>query len=243
MQDRINQNIEKKSNLTPSIELINGYYLSFLAIGLSLVLLRNDLSSDLKQGLFFVLMALIFGSIDLFKSAANKEINAGEDKRYSKIVVHGDYYNRIGDEVYNTSNENIADIKMDTPSNYFDVLKVIEVVPDSPNPNQPGIKDVLVQLHSYVESDSTLLVSEKEKIFELIKQMAIEAQADPINNYAISVIESIQKIDRNTDFKARIVRALKAGSMLAFDEYLSKNSSIKIVEAAIKGWMEETKQT
>jgi hypothetical protein len=61
-----------------------------------------------------------------------------------------------------------------------------------------------------------------------------------ISNDSISVVESIQKIDRNSDFKARIVQALKAGSKLALDEYLSNNPSIKILEAAIKGWIEET---
>lgn len=75
MQDPIGKNIEKESKFTLSTESINGYYLSFLAIGLFLVMLRNDIGSDLKQGLFFILMALVFGSIDLFKSAANKESN------------------------------------------------------------------------------------------------------------------------------------------------------------------------
>jgi hypothetical protein len=73
MQDPISQNIEKESRSILSTELINGYYLSFLAIGLFLIILRNDIGTDLKQGLFFILMALVFGSIDLFKSAASKE--------------------------------------------------------------------------------------------------------------------------------------------------------------------------
>jgi hypothetical protein len=72
MQDPIGKNIEKESKFVLSTEIINGYYLSFLAIGLFLVILRNDITNDLKQGLFFILMALVFGSIDLFKSAANK---------------------------------------------------------------------------------------------------------------------------------------------------------------------------
>jgi hypothetical protein len=72
MQDPIDKNIEKESKFALSTELINAYYLSFLAIGLFLFILKNDISNDLKQGLFFILMALVFGSIDLFKSAANK---------------------------------------------------------------------------------------------------------------------------------------------------------------------------
>jgi hypothetical protein len=244
MQDPIIQNIEKDSRLKLSVELVNGYYLSFLSIGLLLIILRNDITPDLKQALFFILMILISGTLRFFMRAANKEDNIDENKQYPQTIVNGNYYynKRVGDEIYNTSNQNVTDIKMDTPSNYFDVLKTIEVVPDSPEPNKPGIKDVLIQLQSYVESDSTLLVTEKEEIFELIKRMAIEAKADPINNDSISVVESIQKIDRNSDFKARIVQALKAGSILALDEYLSNNPSIKIVEAAIKGWIEETKK-
>jgi hypothetical protein len=244
MQDPIIQNIKKDSKLKLSVELVNGYYLSFLSIGLLLIILRNDITPDLKQALFFILMILISGTLRFFMRAASKEDNIDENKQYPQTIVNGNYYynKRVGDEVYNTSNQNVSDIKMDTPSNYFDLLKTIEVVPDSPEPNKPGIRDVLIQLQSYVESDSTLLVTEKEEIFELIKRMAIEAKSDPINNDSISVVESIQKIDRNSDFKARIVQALKARSKLAVDEYLSNNPSIKIVEAAIKEWIEETKK-
>jgi hypothetical protein len=244
MQDPTLQNIEKDSKFKLSIELVNAYYLSFLSIGLLLIILRNDITPDIKQALFFILMILIAGTMRFFMRAASKEDNIDENKQYPQTIVNGNYYytNRVGDEVHNRSNQNCTDIKMDTPSNYFDVLKTIEIVPDSPDPNKPGIKDVLIQLQSYVESDSTLLVTEKEGIFELIKRMAIQAKADPINNDSISVVESIQKIDRNSDFKARIVQALKAASTLAVDEYLSNNPYIKIVEAAIKGWMEETKK-
>jgi hypothetical protein len=52
--------------------LLNGYYLSFLAIGLFVFMLKDNIGSDLQKGLFFILMALVFGSIDLFKSAASK---------------------------------------------------------------------------------------------------------------------------------------------------------------------------
>jgi hypothetical protein len=72
MQDPVIQDNKQESRFRLSVELINGYYLSFLAIGLLLIILRNDTSSDLKQALFFILMVLIFGSIDLLKSAASK---------------------------------------------------------------------------------------------------------------------------------------------------------------------------
>lgn len=243
MQDPAIQNIEKDSKFKLSIELINGYYLSFLSIGLLLIILRNDITPDLKQALFFVLMILIFGTLRFFIKAASKEDNVNENKQYPQTIVNGNYYynKRIGDEVYNTSNQNVADIKMDTPSNYFDVLKTIEIVPDSPEPNKPGIRDVLIQLQSYVESDSTLSLTEKEAILELIKQMAIQAKSDPINNDLISVVESIQKIDRNSDFKARIVQALKDGAMLTLEEPLAR-LPITIVMAAIELWMKETKK-
>jgi FlaA1/EpsC-like NDP-sugar epimerase len=243
MQDPIIQNIEKDSKLKLSVELVNGYYLSFLSIGLLLIILRNDITPDLKQALFFILMILISGTLRFFMRAASKEDNMDENKQYPQTIVHGNYYSgsRVGDAVYNTSNQNVADIKMDTPYNYFDVLKTIEVVPDSPEPNKPGIRDVLIQLQSYVESDSTLSVTEKVAILELIRRMAIQAKSDPLNNDLISVVESIQQIDRNSDFKSRIVKALKDGAMLAVEAPLGY-SPITIVMAAIKLWMEETKK-
>jgi hypothetical protein len=72
MQDPVIQDNKQESRFRLSVELINGYYLSFLAIGLLLIILRDDISSDLKQALFFILMVLIFGSIDLLKSAGSK---------------------------------------------------------------------------------------------------------------------------------------------------------------------------
>jgi hypothetical protein len=84
-------------------------------------------------------------------------------------------------------------------------------------------------------------MSEKEAILELIKQMAIEAKSDPSNNDLMSVVESIQKIDRNSDFKSRIVNALKAGAMLALDQQFSR-PSMQIIIAAIAGWRDETKK-
>jgi hypothetical protein len=72
MQDPVIQDNKQESRFTLSAELINGYYLSFLAIGLLLIILRDDISIDLKQALFFILMVLIFGSIDLLKSAGSK---------------------------------------------------------------------------------------------------------------------------------------------------------------------------
>jgi hypothetical protein len=55
MQDPIIQDNKQESRFRLSVELINGYYLSFLAIGLLLIILRDDISSDLKQALFFIL--------------------------------------------------------------------------------------------------------------------------------------------------------------------------------------------
>jgi hypothetical protein len=61
------KDLKEKTIFNLPIELVNGYYLSFLAIGLLFVIIKNDLSSDLKQGLFFIEMSLIFGSLSLFK--------------------------------------------------------------------------------------------------------------------------------------------------------------------------------
>jgi hypothetical protein len=54
MQDPVIQDNKQESKFRLSAELINGYYLSFLAIGLLLIILRDDISSDLKQALFGV---------------------------------------------------------------------------------------------------------------------------------------------------------------------------------------------
>jgi hypothetical protein len=70
MQEQIDRELtdnNKESKISFSQESINGYFLGLMAIGLlSIIVFKNDISIDLKQGLFFVFLFLIFGSMDLF---------------------------------------------------------------------------------------------------------------------------------------------------------------------------------
>jgi hypothetical protein len=73
MQDSLNKSSKKEPIFNWSVGLVSGYYLSFLAIGLLYIIVKADVNGDLKQGLFFILMSLVFGSLNLLKSAANKD--------------------------------------------------------------------------------------------------------------------------------------------------------------------------
>jgi hypothetical protein len=81
-----------------SIELFNGYYLSFLSIGLLLVILRNDITPDLKQALFFILMVLIAGTMRFFIRAASKEDKLSQEElttleaETNAYITEGVYY-------------------------------------------------------------------------------------------------------------------------------------------------------
>jgi hypothetical protein len=237
MKDTIYQNMKAETGVESkvAVDLINGYYLSFLAIGVLTIILKIDISADLKQGLFFILLWLIFGSVDLFKSASRKESNTDKNIKIPQTIIQGNYYDGVGGRIYNTSNQQVKD-KLDIPSNYFDVLKTIEIVPESSDPNKASIRDLLVELQSYVESDYSLSLIEKEAILEVLKSIAIEANQHPNNKDLEYVAESIKGIDRNLDFKSRVISALKSGAMAAVDYYTPK--SVQILIAFIDGWKE-----
>lgn len=232
MKEQVTHSTESKPRL--SIDLINGYYLSFLAIGLLTVIIKVDITNDLKQVLFFIFLCLLFGSIDLFKSASEKESRLDEIRLNPQTVVYGSYYDRVESIVSNTSNQQNTDIKLDTPSNYFDVIKTIEIVPNSPDPNKKSIRDVLVEFQSYIESDYALTLSEKEAILEVIKGIAIEARLNPANEYLIYIVELSQKIDRNMKFKTSVINALKSASMIEPEPHSS--NYIKILTAFFSGY-------
>lgn len=236
MKDTIYHNMKTETGLESklSVDLINAYYLSFLAIGVLIIILKIDISGDLKQGLFFILLWLIFGCMDLLKSASKKEINSDKDSKIPQTIIQGDYYDGVGGRIYNnTSDRQVAD-KLDIPSNYFDVLKTIEIVPESSDPNKASIRDTLIALKSYVESDYSLSLTEKEAILEVLKSIAIEANQHPNNKDLEYVAESIEKIDRNIEFKSKLISALKAGAMAAVDYYTP--TSVQILTAFIDGW-------
>ncbi len=214
------------------VDLINAYYLSFLAIGVLIIILKMDISGDLKQGLFFILLWLIFGCMDLFKSASTKEDSSDKDRKITQTIIQGNYYDGVG-KIYSASDRQVAD-KLDIPSNYFDVLKTIEIVPESSDPNKASIRDTLVELQSYVESDYSLSLTEKEAMLEVLKSIAIEASTHPNNNDLEYVAESIEKIDRNLEFKSKVISALKAGAMAAVDYYTP--NSVQILTAFVDGW-------
>jgi uncharacterized membrane protein YiaA len=83
MQEQIDRELtdnNKESKISFSQESINGYFLGLMAIGLlSIIVFKNDISIDLKQGLFFVFLFLIFGSMDLFKSASKRSSENSEN--------------------------------------------------------------------------------------------------------------------------------------------------------------------
>jgi hypothetical protein len=230
MKNIIARNYQTQSSRKPllSLDSINGFYLSLLATGVLVVILKFDISNDLKQGLFFILLWLIFGSIDLFNNAS--KIASTVNDNPPQNIIYGNYYDRVENIVSNTSNRQTTDIKLDTPSNYFDVLKTIEIVPVSPDPNKAGIRDALIEFQSYVESDYSLSLSEKEAILEVIKYIAIEARLNPNNDDLEYIVSSIQGIDRNSSFQDRIISALKASGQTL--------DVIKILISTIDGWKE-----
>lgn len=62
------------------------------------------------------------------------------------------------------------------PVSLEDITETINQLPDSPEPNQPGIKELLAQLYTVIEADTDLNAEDKAETFEQILVLAEAGQ-------------------------------------------------------------------
>ena len=193
------------------------FYKLFIAIYLSLatvvsgyVLVTLHLTPDLQQVMVVILGLLILATLDAFR----KCLDDAESQSYVGTYVNelkqtffegnvgyyaGGNLTYVGDT--NTSNQ------LNIPPNYFEVLKTIELVPDPPNRDQPGVKDALVRLQAYIESEPKLTIEEKIEALEQVKTLA-EAAQNPTQDKKLMVQKALKALSGETASTNSVVETI-----------------------------------
>jgi len=83
------------------------------------------------------------------------------------------------------------------PVSLEDIAEAINQLPDSPEPNQPGIKELLAQLYTVIEADNDLNAEDKAETFEQILVLA-EAGQNPTAQRIQKSARTALKILRGT---------------------------------------------
>jgi hypothetical protein len=148
------------------------------------VIARETTSNDVRQALFAILAVAVLAAIKIFTNVIynNNEVyrESSNQDVGSIINLYGGTYNQGRNLDINSSIEsrtqvhNNLDFKV--PENYFDVARTIEKVPIS---DLVGIREVLVRIHSYIETEPDLSVEQRKIALEKVKEIATQAISDP----------------------------------------------------------------
>lgn len=159
---------------------------------------HDKISSDIQQSLFAILVILILAAINIFGNIINKDYIRDNQIAESIINVYGGDYQKNSQTTF----------ELQTPSNYFDVLKTIEQIPvDIDRPN-PGIQDVMLELQSYILTEPNLSVEKRQVAMGKIQEIAVEAIEHPDNLALKKFVKAMRKIEGNQELRSTLIKCL-----------------------------------
>jgi hypothetical protein len=177
---------------------------------------RETTSDDARQALFAILAIAILAAIKIFTNVTygNSEINRDPSNQDIESIVnlYGGTYHSGGHFENRTSVENRTQVHNNldfkVPDNYFDVVKTIEQVPASEHSGIVSIREVLIRLHSYIETEPNLSVEQRKIALDKVKEIAIHAIANPYDKELQDVTLLMIEIDNMSDLWSQIIIAL-----------------------------------
>jgi hypothetical protein len=170
---------------------------------------RDTISAEIQQTLFAVLAILIVVAINIFNTVISlNQVN--QDKLLSQEI--GSVVNIYGGKYQsNTSIENSTKINgafdFQIPENYFDVVKTIEQIPTPEDHTNISVREVLIRLQSYIETDPSLTLEKRILALDRVKEIAIQAITSP-NDIEIKELTTLITVDSNSEMWPQIVNAL-----------------------------------
>lgn len=177
---------------------------------------RNEISSDIQQSLFAILVILILAAINIFGNIINKDSIRDNQIAESIINVYGGGY----------QNNSQTTFELQTPSNYSDVLKTIEQIPIDLDQSNPDMQDVLLELQSYVLKEPNLSVEQRQIAMGKIQEIAVEAIEHPNNLALKKFVKAMQKIEGNRELRSLLIKCLT----ISLDKSVL-NSMLKLIDS------------
>jgi hypothetical protein len=170
---------------------------------------RDTISAEIQQTLFAVLAILIVVAINIFNTVISLN-KVNQDKLLSQDI--GSVVNVYGGKYQsNTSIENSTKINgafdFKIPENYFDVVKTIEQIPTSEDHNNVSVREVLIRLQSYIETEPSLTLEKRKLALDRVKEIAIQAIAHP-DDIEIKELTALITVDSGSEVWYQIINAL-----------------------------------
>jgi hypothetical protein len=178
------------------------------------IVTRDTISVDVRQTLFAILAILIIAAINIFNAVISKAFQ--EDLLGQDIdnvnVCDGTYIKNSLIE-----NRTLTDGKLDfkIPENYFDVVKIIEQVPSPEDSNHISIRDVLVRIQSYIETEPNFSVEKRKIALNRVKEIAIQAIASPGDTERKAFTTLMITVDNNSEIWSQIIAALTMNTSIS----------------------------
>lgn len=178
---------------------------------------RTEISSDIQQSLWAILVILILAAINIFGNIINKDSIRDNQIAESIVNVYGGDYQQNSQSTF----------ELHKPTNYFDVLKTIEQIPVDIDRSNPGVQDVLLELQSYIFTEKNLSGDKKQIAMEKIQEIAIEAIEHPDNFALTKLVMAMQKIEGNQELRTILIISLTI---------LTDEPALNLILRAIDSW-------
>jgi hypothetical protein len=159
---------------------------------------RTEISSDIQQSLWAILVILILAAINIFGNIISKGSIRDNQIAESIVNVYGGDYQQNSQSTF----------ELQTPTNYFDVLKTIEQIPVDIDRSHPGVQDILLELQSYILTEPNLSVEKRQIAMGKIQEIAIKAIEHPDNLALVKLVTAMQKIEGNQELRSILIRWL-----------------------------------
>jgi hypothetical protein len=176
---------------------------------------RDTISGDVQQTLFAILAILIIATINVFNAVISRAFS--EDLLSQDIDtvvnVYGGGYQKNTSIKNRTLIEGRLDFKI--PENHFDVVKTIEQVTSSENSSHVGIRDILIRLQSYIETEPNFSVEQKKIALDRVKEVAIQAIANPDDVEIKSFTTLMSTVGNSSEIWSQIITALTMNTSIS----------------------------
>jgi hypothetical protein len=154
---------------------------------------RDTISGDVRQALFAILAVLIIAAINVF--------NAVISRAFQEDLLDQDIDTVVN--VYGGTYQNNFQIS----ENYFDVVKTIEQIPFPKDHANVSVREVLIRLQSYIETEPSLTLEKRKLALDRVKEIAIQAIASP-DDIEIKALTTLITSDSVSEMWPQIINAL-----------------------------------
>jgi hypothetical protein len=207
----------EQENQSISSELVNvlkiGIYLSLMSVALLFTLIVYDTSIEIQQVVVAIIGLLLLTSFTAFKKVIDFDRKSSLSDQYipyfdNRIITSNTFYN--GDTFYHNK-QNLADAAEEIQN----LLNKLSQTYDESPVDKSSLDADLLQKIEEIETENHEKFTDKEKVI---------------------AVQVVKEIEQNTDFKKRLLNAMKTVGTQTLQELLISQPWYKIYLSAISAF-------